>query len=67
MSNPEFEPDIVKSIDANGFSEKQLDLQVDTKDTARQQVKQVNDLKGQRSGTITLGKKKKEPEVIFKR
>lgn len=62
MNNPEFEANILKSIDESGYSEKQTDLQVDKKGTARQQVKQAN--KPQQH--VTFQKKQKKSTVIFK-
>lgn len=42
MNNPEFEPDILKSIDKSGYSEKQSAKQIDTKGTIRQQIKHMS-------------------------
>jgi hypothetical protein len=70
MNNPEFEPDILKSIDKSGYSEKQTDLQMDKKGTVRQQIKQAN-TQGQNPSTPqksgVLLKKEKKAEVIFER
>ena len=65
MNNPEFENEVIESIDASGYSEKQSAKQVDTKDTVRQQVQQVNK-PGQ--GSVKSGvmfDKKKKSEIIF--
>lgn len=67
MHNTEFEPDILKSIDISGYSEKQTDLQIDKKGTIRQQIKQIN-TPGQNpagSQTVVNLKKKEKSEVIF--
>lgn len=67
MNNIEFEPDILKSIDTSGYSEKQTDLQIDKKGTMRQQIKQIN-TPGQGpvvTQTVVSLKKDKKSEVIF--
>ena len=62
MNNPEFEPDVLKSIDTSGYSEKQTDLAIDKKGTVRQQIKQVN-AQPQKSG-VMFDKKQKKSNLV---
>ena len=42
MNNPEFEQDILNSIDKSGYSEKQTDLKIDKLGNGGQTIKQFN-------------------------
>lgn len=65
MNNPEFENEVIESIDESGYSEKQSDKQVDTKGTVRQQVQQVNKPGQSPVKSGIMFDKKKKSEVIF--
>ena len=65
MNNPEFENEILESIDESGYSEKQSDKQVDAKGTVRQQVQQVNKPGQNPVKSSVMFDKKKKSEVIF--